>query len=188
MVKKIILYLVAITLFAAAGYFYFDSKKVGREIDSYKGVPVHYNGANYTKSYGKNYSKDGYYYGQKWQCVEYIKRFYYEAKGHRMPDVMGNARDFFDPSLEQGVLNKKRGLVQFKNGGDERPQADDLLVFNDTKYGHVAIITKVSDKELEVIQQNIYGKPRDRYKISFKNGQYTIGDKRKPAGWLRLAK
>lgn len=37
----------------------------------------------------------GYYYGYKWQCVEYIKRFYYEAKGHKMPDSYGNAKDFW---------------------------------------------------------------------------------------------
>ena len=75
---------------------------------------------------------DFYYYGYKWQCVEYIKRFYYEAKGHKMPDVYGNAKDFFDANVEHGTLNEKRGLIQYKNGEDEKPKIDDILVFTDT--------------------------------------------------------
>ena len=65
-------------------------------LDSYRGVPVYDNGLLYFRNHGKNYSKDGYYFGQKWQCVEFVKRFYYQAKNHRMPDVMGHAKSFFD--------------------------------------------------------------------------------------------
>lgn len=64
-----------------------DRSKIGKTIDSYKNVNVCYNGYFYTKSYGKHFSDDGYYYGRSWQCVEFIKRFYYEAKGHKMPDL-----------------------------------------------------------------------------------------------------
>lgn len=160
---------------------------VGTELDSFKGVSVFNNGKNYVESIGKNYSKDGYYYGYKWQCVEFIKRFYYDAKGHKMPDVYGNAKDFFDSDLKQGKLNKKRGLVQYKNGDNVPPKEDDLIVFNDTKYGHVAIVTEVTNDYVEIIQQNIYGRPRDRYKLTYKDGKYTVGGKgeRSPAGWLR---
>lgn len=166
-------------------FSYFEHKEIGREIDSYKGVPVFYNGMEYTNSYGKNFSKDGYYYGQKWQCVEYIKRFYYDAKGHKMPEVYGNAKDFFDDNIPQGELNKKRNLYQYRNGGNVKPEQDDLIVFNDTKYGHVAIITEVKDDYIEVIQQNIYGKPRARYNIKYVEGNWFVGTDRKPAGWLR---
>ena len=79
-----------------------DVHKIGANLDSYKGVAIYYNGIIYTQSQGKNYSDSGYYYGYKWQCVEYIKRFYYQTKGHEMPDVFGNAKDFFDPSVEHG--------------------------------------------------------------------------------------
>lgn len=63
--------------------------KIGDTLDLFNRVVVYYNGDNYTHSQGKNYSEDGYYYGQKGQCVEFVKRFYYEAIKHRMPNVWG---------------------------------------------------------------------------------------------------
>lgn len=161
---------------------------IGKVMDSYKGVKVYYNGKNYAESHGKNYSNNGYYYGYKWQCVEYIKRFFYDVKGLSMPNGFGNAKDFFDSQIGQGKLNKDRGLIQYKNGGNEKPKPDDLLVFRDTKYGHVVIITKVTDDHIEVIQQNMGNKARDEFKLEFKDGKYFVGGKRTPAGWLRYGK
>lgn len=163
------------------------SGEIGEELDCYKGVKIYNNGKDYVKDYGKNYSKDGYYYGLKWQCVEFVKRFYFDAKSHKMPDGLGHAKEFFDDSVKQGELNRKRNLLQYRNGDNEKPQADDLIVFTDTYYGHVTIITEVTDKDIEIIQQNIYGKTRDRLKLVLKDGKYTVGGgkDRSPAGWLR---
>ena len=146
---------------------------------------MHDNGLLFFRSHGKNYSADGYYYGQKWQCVEFIKRFYFEAKGLRMPDVMGHAKSFFDENLADGATNQRRGLVQYRNGSTEKPRPDDLLVFTDTKYGHVAIVAEVTGNELEVIQQNIFGKPRQRFSLITTNGHFFVREPRGPAGWLR---
>ena len=169
-----------------AGIYIYDSFHIGKELDRYKEVSVYYNGIIFTQSHGKNLSDTGYYYGYKWQCVEYIKRFFYDAKNHAMPDLFGHAKDFFDPRIEQGQINESRGLFQYKNGYGVSPQPDDLLVFTDTKYGHVAIITEVTETYIEVIQQNVLGKTRDRLPLSIENGKYFVGSKRKPAGWLRL--
>nr|WP_288827299.1 CHAP domain-containing protein [uncultured Clostridium sp.] len=163
-----------------------DRSKIGNTIDSYKNVSVCYNGYYYTKSYGKHYSEDGYYYGRRWQCVEYVKRFYYDAKGHKMPDLYGNAKDYFSYDTKQGEMNEQRDLLQFCNGGNVAPKEDDLLVFTDSKYGHVAIITEVTEDNIEVIQQNVYGKTRQRFDLTVSDGNYYVGtDKKQPAGWLR---
>ncbi|HBI03286.1 MAG TPA: CHAP domain-containing protein, partial [Paenibacillaceae bacterium] len=122
-----------------------NQQEIGSVIDEYKGVSVFENGLNYTQSHGKNFNPDGYYYGYKWQCVEYVKRFYYDAKGHSMPNLYGNAKDFFNNTLSQGAFNKERGLYQYLNGGNVKPEPDDLLVFQTGLYGHVAIITKVDN-------------------------------------------
>jgi surface antigen len=182
---KIIMLTLIIILACGGVYFLRDKKSIGKVIDSYKNVVVHYNGVVYTKAYGKNYSEDGYYYGQKWQCVEYIKRFYYDAKGHKMPDVFGHAKDFFDSKTPQGELNPRRDLIQYRNGENVKPEPDDLIVFTDTKYGHVAIVTEVGADYIEVIQQNIYGKTRERYTLITEGDKFFIGTERKPAGWLR---
>ncbi|ACO86064.1 CHAP domain-containing protein [Clostridium botulinum] len=158
---------------------------IGDVLDSYKEVNVFYNGNNYGENHGKSYSKDGYYYGYKWQCVEYVKRFYYKAKDHKMPDVYGNAKDFFDINTEQGHLNKRRGLIQYRNGENEKPKVDDLLVFTDTEFEHVVIVTEVGNDYIEVIQQNIGSSSRDKFTLKYKNKKYFIGGKRSPAGWLR---
>ncbi|MDD4802230.1 MAG: CHAP domain-containing protein [Syntrophomonas sp.] len=158
---------------------------IGDEIDSFKGVPVYYNGIDYEQNHGQNSAPDGYYYGYKWQCVEYIKRFYYLAKGHCMPDVMGHAKEFFDPLTPHGQINMARGLVQFRNGGQEKPRVDDLVVFNDSKYGHVAIITKVNRNSVEIIQQNASQNTRQDLKLQIKSGHYYLGDGKQPVAWLR---
>ena len=186
--KRLIIILTALIICAAALLIFYvhDTSQIGKELDSYKCVPVYYNGVIFTQSHGQNYGDDGYYFGYKWQCVEYVKRFYKLAKGHAMPDTHGNAKDFFGTSVGQGELNASRGLYQYKNGGGAAPQPDDLIVFNDTKYGHVAIVTAVTDSYVEIIQQNVRGKTRAQLPLRVDNGNYYVGDKRQPAGWLRL--
>ncbi len=162
------------------------SFKIGDSIDSHHGIVVYNNGGIYSKSHGKHYKKDSsYYYGKKWQCVEFVKRYYFDYLNHKMPNGYGHAKDFFNKKLEQGKLNKERNLLQFYNGNSEAPKENDLLIF-DGEYGHVAIITNVTKNEIEIIQQNIYMTPREHYKLKFESGIYTIGDRRKPLGWLRL--
>lgn len=159
---------------------------VGRSLDSYRNIQVYDNGLLYFRAYGRHFSSDGYYYGQKWQCVEFIKRFYFDSIGHRMPDVMGHAKDFFDPLLSHRGYNAQRDMVQFLNGGDEPPAPDDLLVFRDTEYGHVAIVVSVDADRVHVIQQNIIGRPRQTFTLRRMNGAYSIISSRSPAGWLRV--
>ncbi len=165
-----------------------QSPEVGQILDSWRGVPVRHNGKPYWRSVGSHSSESGYYYGKQWQCVEYIKRFYFDALGHEMPDVMGHAKSFFDAEVPQGALNVKRDLLQFVNGGDVPPQIDDLMVWQNDTYGHVAIVSKVLENEVEVIQQNVLSGTRERLPLTkTKDGGYFVGDgKWSPAGWLRL--
>ncbi len=163
-----------------------ESPKVGEIVTTYRSIPVYSNGEKYTLSYGKNFSSNQYYYGQKWQCVEFVKRFYHDAFKHKMPSVWGHAKGYYDPSVIHGKLNNDRGMYQFKNGGATSPQPDDLLVFDLDPFGHVAVISKVLENEIEVVQQNIAGKPRQTFLLEKKDGLFNIVAKNKPLGWLRL--
>jgi hypothetical protein len=180
--------IVAVCLVLAVGIcviLAWNNRHIGRALDSYRGVHVFDNGLLFFRSYGKNYARDGYYFGQKWQCVEFIKRFYYETKAHKMPDVMGHAKSFFDVSIPDGALNTRRGLLQYHNGSTDKPRPDDLIVFADTRYGHVGIVTEVGSDFIEIIQQNIVGHTRQRFSLSVSNGHFSVNAPRKPAGWLR---
>ena len=161
---------------------------IGQQIDSLNGVFVFYNGgiANVT---GRNTTKDGYNLGLKYQCVEFVKRYYYEHLNHKMPDSYGHAKDFYDKTLSDGQKNKKRNLYQYKNPSQTKPKVDDLLIFDGTtsnKYGHVAIVSNVTDNEIEIIQQNpgMFGKSRVFFLLDNKDGKWKLKNDR-ILGWLR---
>jgi hypothetical protein len=159
---------------------------IGQVLDSYRGIPVYDNGPVLARSHGRHFHPNGVYFGKKWQCVEYVKRFYYLALDHVMPDGMGHAKEFFDPAVPHGAVNPRRGLRQFANGGSEWPQPDDLLVYTEGTFGHVAIVTAVSAYYVTVIQQNVEGRVRMLIPVETTEGGVRIGrGAAAPAGWLR---
>lgn len=178
-------FLIVLVCFLGAA-FVFLVKDTGKIIDSHKGVPVRSNGVFEGQTHGDSYASNGYYYGIKWQCVEFVRRFYKIAKHHEMPDKTGDARDYFDTALPDGSFNPQRGMVQYSNGSRSKPMEDDLVVFHDGRYGHVAIITEVDVDSLELINQNTFGKTRHRLRVDTIDDHYFIRTPREVAGWLRL--
>jgi len=168
-----------------------SSLEVGDQQGELNGVAIYYNGDSGVSS-GRNLTDDGYNLGLKYQCVEFVKRYYFERLGHRMPDSWGHAKDFFDPSLVDGELNETRGLLQFKNGGGSMPKPDDLIILGPSEtnsYGHVAIVSKVSSSggEIEIAQQNsgVHGKPRVSIRLKQEGGGWMV-DHPRVLGWLRM--
>jgi hypothetical protein len=185
----------AVILGTVAGLFIAANKvnlnplhSAGEILDAYNGVPVYYNGSISHVS-ERNIAPDGYNIGLKYQCVEFVKRYYYERFRHKMPQDRGNAKDFFNPKLQNGAVNAERGLVQFINGAGEKPVEEDLVVFAPwifNWFGHVAIVSEVGSDHVELIQQNPgpFGASRERYKLVVKNGKLRI-DSSRLMGWLR---
>lgn len=162
-------------------------KSIGTPLDSLDGVAVYYNGG-VNQSHGRN-TVNGYNVGIKYQCVEFVKRYYLEVFHHQMPDPYGNAKDFFDPTVGDGELNPARGLLQFQNGSTFLPRQGDLLVWGPSTwnpYGHVAIVSAIQGTMIEVIQQNPGPFGDSRAKILFEktaNGHRLAEDR--ILGWLR---
>ncbi|MDO6854895.1 CHAP domain-containing protein [Cellulophaga lytica] len=192
--KKRILLLSGILILLVVGFFV--SKKinlnpnyeVGQKIDSLNGVSVYYNGGVGNVD-GRALSKDGYNLGLKYQCIEFVKRYYYEKLNHKMPDSYGHAKDFFNSQIKDGEINKQRDLKQFKNSSKTKPKVDDLVIYSATtlnKYGHVSIVSKVTENEIEIIQQNpgSFGNSREKYDLINENGKWKIKNDR-ILGWLR---
>ncbi|MBL7951641.1 MAG: CHAP domain-containing protein [Flavobacteriales bacterium] len=130
---------------------------------------------------------DGYNVGLKYQCVEFVKRYYLDHYDHRMPNSYGHAKDFFDTTLVDGMLNKDRGLLQFTNPSGTKPRVGDLVVLDawtGNSFGHVAIVSAVESGEVEVIQQNTRSS-RTTYDLDHTDGRYRIESKR-ISGWLRM--
>lgn len=161
------------------------SYKIGDQIDSLNHVVVYFNGDEHNNSQGASYIND-YYCGQKGQCVEFAKRYYKQVYNHEMTSPWGHAINFFNKTCHQGKLNPDRGLLQFKNGGDEAPKVGDLIVFEHRKHGHVAIVSDINWRTIEVIQQNMDYTPRENYKYTETDTSFTIHEgTRKPVCWLR---
>ena len=198
--KKIIV--IALVL-ATVGYLVLKEKKavvekltsknkvnyqIGQAIDSLNGVAVFYNG-NVGNVTGRN-TTNGYNIGLKYQCVEFVKRYYYEFYKHKMPDSYGHAKSFYNSNILDGKHNKQRNLTQYTNPSKTRPKIGDLVVMDATlfnPYGHVAIISKVTDNEIEIIQQNPGASAASRVIFGLKNtneNKWEIQNK-KLLGWLR---
>lgn len=189
--------IVALICTVGYGCYYFIAKssfnpnskyEMGQVLDSLNGVKVHYNGmVRHTD--GRNIAPDGYNLGMRYQCVEFVKRYYYQKLGHKMPDSYGNAKDFFDKTIPDSGYNSKRALWQFTNKSKTRPAEDDLLIFDGhagNKYGHVAIVAWVSDTAICIVQQNPgpFGKARDTLRVTNANNRWEVCHKR-ALGWLR---
>jgi hypothetical protein len=162
--------------------------KIGQVIDNLNGVKVYYNGP-YSNISGRNWTKDHYNLGLKYQCVEFVKRYYYENLNHKMPESYGHAKDFFNKNIKDGAINKKRGLNQYTNSSKSKPKVNDLVIFSGTifnKFGHVAIISKVKENEIEIIQQNAGSSTnsRETFSLTRKKSKWTI-DNSRILGWLR---
>jgi len=162
--------------------------RVGDRIDELNGVAVFHNGG-VAHTAGRNLATDGYNLGLKYQCVEFVKRYYYQHLDHRMPETYGHARAFFDSSLGDGEWNAQRALTQYRNGGRTKPAPDDILVLGPSilnRYGHVAIISDVTGTDIEIVQQNPgpLGRSRRRIGLVATTSGWRVQDKR-ALGWLR---
>jgi hypothetical protein len=176
------------TLRFRSTWYFFPDFAIGQAIDSLDGVYVYYNGETGNVR-GRNRAPDGYNLGLQYQCVEFVKRYYYERFRHKMPEAAGHARDFFDPRVKDGAINPARNLRQYRNGGRQKPRAGDLLVFGPTAknpYGHVAIVSKADGDEVELVQQNggAWVRPRQRLDLEKTGSGWRINEKNL-LGWLR---
>jgi surface antigen len=155
------------------GFKSYKDQQGNEIIDQFNNVVIYYN--NGTNK--RNTAPDGYNLGLKWQCVEFVKRYYFLHLNHKMPNSYGNAKDFYNPRLKDGQMNKGRNLIQFSNKSTSKPQVNDIVIFKGNtfnKYGHVAIIANVSDDQIEIVQQNVGRQTRATYKLYEKNGLWVI--------------
>jgi surface antigen len=195
--NKIIIIVVTILLLSYPIYKYVKKinpntkYEVGQKLDSLNGVYVYYNGGigNVEE---RNTSPDGYNIGLKYQCVEFVKRYYYEYYKHKMPDSYGNAKDFFNEQVKDGEVNKQRDLLQHTNPSDSIPKVGDLVIMSGhtgNPYGHVAIISLVTETEVQIIQQNPgpFAESRVTLPLSKQSSKWKIESDR-ILGWLRKGK
>jgi surface antigen len=153
----------------------------GIQVGQFNGCVAYSNGSTTYYSGLPNYAA-GVYTGIKWQCVEYVQRYYYEQYGLNIKPFFGNANSFFN----QGNASAA-GLQIYPNGGYESPQVGDILCSNGGTYGHVAIVREVTTNYIKVIQQNWLNHSGDNSFTLTRNGNTVNGfnSSYQINGWLR---
>jgi hypothetical protein len=154
---------------------------IGQPVDKFNGVSVYNNGSVGHVS-GRNKTAEGYNLGLKYQCVEFVKRYYYEYYNHKMPYSYGHAKDFFDKNIRDGEKNRSRNLIQYTNQSKAKPKINDIIIFEGTvynKFGHIAIISDVTENQIEIIQQNPgpFSSSRKTYPLEYANQKWIIKGK-----------
>ena len=111
-------------------------------VAAYKNCPM-----GSSNTYGNSYV-NGVYVGKKWQCVEYVQRYYKVIYNMNIKPYFGNANTFWYNNLPSSS-----GLVKYLNGA-VAPQVGDILVSISSGVGHVAIVRGVSSSKVYIIDQN----------------------------------
>lgn len=149
----------------------------GCSIGSFKGVDAKSNDGEIGTGCGR------------WQCVEYIKRFYYEAMGINLYKPIGIARNYWDKYDNTGDYSyiKNSGLEKCNNDFSCRLNLGDILVFSTAPYGHVAIEVNENGSQIKIIEQNYRSDDNsERYlDIQTQNTKYKILDNT-VIGWLHM--
>lgn len=145
----------------------YSSSSFGSKVGSFNGVTAYSNGS--TSYVSKQYNTyNGYQTGMKWQCVEYVNRYFWAKFGRKIAG--GNANTYYSNA-------SSKGLKRAANGSSDKPQPGNILCSAGGPHGHVAIITKVGKDYVEVIHQNWSNSSSDnrkRLSMKVKNGKYTI--------------
>jgi chitodextrinase len=151
-------------------------------IGDFSSVKINSNGdiTNLSNDY---YSVNGVTTGMKWQCVEYVNRYYLQVynKNIRIPGT--DAKDYYKTATD-------RGLSAYPNDGSVLPQPGDILVSEGGTYGHVAIVREVTENRVYVAQQNWFNGHGDVKAPLSKVGNHLDGFGGSKTyivkGWLRL--
>src|SRR5947207_2061459 len=170
---------------------------------SYKGVPALSNDSDQTTTMNCDPLNSLYFfgsYGEQFQCVEYVRRFYSQALNVDSTSWHGfNAVEYLDYEHETSPT----GLSVFLNGGIVPPSPDDIIVFKSpagshSSAGHVAVTTETNCDTnclngtasglVHVIEQNWSRLGVAPLKLSVLNGHFTVtrpGSAYTVLGWLR---
>ena len=102
---------------------------------------------------------DDVYMGQKWQCVEFARRWLYHNYGYVFDDV-AMAHDIYRLRSVRVVSDGTALPVRaFRNGSMRQPVPGCLLIWDEggdfAMTGHVAVITEVHDEYVRVAEQNV---------------------------------
>jgi hypothetical protein len=121
---------------------------------------------------------DGLPTGKKWQCVEFVRRYYMQIHGLTFPSV-ANAYEMMKLTEFIDIHTHQSYPCTFYSSTESTPQKDDILILEHEEYGHTAIIVGIQGDRIRIAEQN--WKP---WVASYYSRELSVDDPQ-IIGWLR---
>jgi len=171
---------VSVLFFISLGTRIFAATSFGTYLGQFNTVAAFSNGSASYYSSISNFMADGFYTGVKWQCVEFVRRYYYTIFNTRLSNSAAGDAGTWYPNASA------LGLTAYQNGqSTSAPQVGDILCSTT----HIAIIKRISGNKVYTAQQNVSQDSSDLDKqltLSVSGGKYTLsGGYGTLQGWLR---
>ena len=103
---------------------------------------------------------NGHYTGFKYQCVELARRYLLANLGMTFDSIRMAYEIFELECVTRPEDGKLFALDRHKNGSSVRPVKGSMLLWNPKgdfeRTGHVAIVTRCSDSEVDIVEQNVH--------------------------------
>jgi len=125
-----------------------------------------------------DYYLDGLLTGKKWQCVEFVRRYYMQIHGLTFPSVV-NAYEMMKLTEVIDIRTRQSYPCTFHSSLESTPQKDDILILEHEEYGHTAVIVGIQGDRIRIAEQN--WKP---WVASYYSRELSVDDPR-IIGWLR---
>lgn len=147
-------------------FFFFNKKEMND--NRYKVIGAYHNVKSYEYISDKKFRKDknyikinkmSIYTGIKWECVEYIRRFFIKNYHITFRDVK-DALDMTSLKYFYSIFNHSLKLpvyfIPYNRYNILSIRKNDIIIFSYKKTGHVALVTNVSLKKnyIEIVEQN----------------------------------
>lgn len=116
--------------------------------------------------------------GKKWQCVEFVRRYYMQIHRLTFQSVadayeMMKLTEFIDMDTQQPRP------CTFYSRAESTPQKDDIIILEHEEYGHTAIVVAVQGSQIRIAEQNWDPWVAPHYSRELSVNDPTI------IGWLR---
>ena len=96
---------------------------------------------------------DGLPTGKKWQCVEFVRRYYMQI--HRLTfRSVADAYEMMKLTELIDIDTQQPHPCIFHSPTESTPQKDDILILEHEEYGHTAIIVGVQGNRIRIAEQN----------------------------------
>ena len=121
---------------------------------------------------------DGLPTGKKWQCVEFVRRYYMQIHRLTFPSV-ADAYEMMKLTELIDIDTQQPRPCTFYSPLKSTPQKDDIIILEHEKYGHTAIVVAVQGNRIRIAEQNW-----DPWVAPHYSRELSVDDPR-IIGWLR---